>query len=596
MSTPRLAVLALVVTAAVLVPYSAETAAAQSDPYAADPLYLVPFANTVQRVYSRGVDTWEVWECHVPNWSDTFDVASVTASLNGAIGDYFIWLSQGLYLPQFVVGGEVTSSDVIPTDITSREGFRAAGCESAVKDAKAAAEGAGTSPTSNGALIVIAGGFNEGYGTAGSICPEDPFTGCATTYPDNARIAVVGAAAVHTVPPFTEPQWITVAHELGHGLDWPHSYGGLNSLASGQVDAYDNPMDMMSGETITGDPVGTIAYNRYSAGWISPSQVIVHRSGVATYTLGGIGAGGTQMLILPIETGHFYALDARRLSSFDSSLPKAGVEVYEIDQRRATCSLGTVFPPSTYPTTADWPCFATLVRIAQTPAVPGINGTAHVLSIDQWVDLGFIKVTVIAADTNTFTVRVEDTRVGNRFVDDDGNIHEANIEAIAAAGITQGCNPPLDDRYCPSRPVSRAEMAVFLVSALGMADNLPTYEGTFSDVAPGAWYTPYVERLAELGITAGYPDGTYRPADTVTRAQMATFLAVAFDHTGERQPATGVFTDVGPSAWYASDVELAYRLGITSGCGVNPLRYCPDNPVLRDQMATFLATALGLTG
>ncbi|MEN8238257.1 MAG: hypothetical protein ABFR53_03535, partial [Actinomycetota bacterium] len=39
---------------------------------------------------------------------------------------------------------------------------------------------------------------------------------------------------------------------------------------------------------------------------------------------------------------------------------------------------------------------------------------------------------------------------GGTFIDDDGNIHEGNIEAIAAEGITKGCNPPTNNKYCPS--------------------------------------------------------------------------------------------------------------------------------------------------
>ncbi len=53
---------------------------------------------------------------------------------------------------------------------------------------------------------------------------------------------------------------------------------------------------------------------------------------------------------------------------------------------------------------------------------------------------------------------------GGTFVDDDGNPHEGAIEAIAAAGITTGCLP---DLFCPAAPVTRAEMAAFLVRALG---------------------------------------------------------------------------------------------------------------------------------
>lgn len=54
------------------------------------------------------------------------------------------------------------------------------------------------------------------------------------------------------------------------------------------------------------------------------------------------------------------------------------------------------------------------------------------------------------------------------FDDDDGNIHESAIEAIAAAGITKGCNPPDNTRYCPDDPVTRAQMATFLMRSVGL--------------------------------------------------------------------------------------------------------------------------------
>ena len=54
------------------------------------------------------------------------------------------------------------------------------------------------------------------------------------------------------------------------------------------------------------------------------------------------------------------------------------------------------------------------------------------------------------------------------FTDDDGNIHEPAIEAIAAEGITKGCNPPANDEFCPDGNVTRQEMAAFLVRAKGL--------------------------------------------------------------------------------------------------------------------------------
>ena len=61
-----------------------------------------------------------------------------------------------------------------------------------------------------------------------------------------------------------------------------------------------------------------------------------------------------------------------------------------------------------------------------------------------------------------------DSGDADTFVDDDASVFQADIEAIVAAGITRGCNPPLDDRFCPGRRVTRAEMAAFLVRALDL--------------------------------------------------------------------------------------------------------------------------------
>ena len=137
-------------------------------------------------------------------------------------------------------------------------------------------------------------------------------------------------------------------------------------------------------------------------------------------------------------------------------------------------------------------------------------------------------------------------------------------------------------------------MAAFLTRAIGEDVGSMPYHGYFADVPAGQWYTPYVERLYELGITTGYADHTYRPDRAVSRAEMAAFLARAFDHTSDVAPARGVFTDVDPGAWYAPSVELIYDLGITKGCSTSPRAYCPNVMVPRDQMASFLARTLGI--
>ncbi len=174
---------------------------------------------------------------------------------------------------------------------------------------------------------------------------------------------------------------------------------------------------------------------------------------------------------------------------------------------------------------------------------------------------------------------------GGTFVDDDGSVHEGSIEAIAAAGITRSCNPPVGDRFCPSDPVTRGQMAAFLVRALGLGeapgdsftdDNDSVFEGD-------------IERLAAAGITRGCSPTAFCPDDPITRGQMAAFLVRAYGY-----PSTDVdpFTDDEESV-FESDINALAASGITVGCDDG--LFCPEDQVTRDQMATFITRAEGLT-
>lgn len=167
------------------------------------------------------------------------------------------------------------------------------------------------------------------------------------------------------------------------------------------------------------------------------------------------------------------------------------------------------------------------------------------------------------------------------------------IEAIQNAAITTGCAPA---RFCPADSVSRAEMAVFLVRAShGSSFNPPPATGRFQDVPASFWAAPWIEQLAADRITTGCSPGHYCPSGPVTRADMAAFL-VRVRHGASYTPpaATGVFADVPADYWAAPYIEQIYRDGITTGCASNPRRYCPADDVSRGQMAAFLARAFNL--
>ncbi len=176
----------------------------------------------------------------------------------------------------------------------------------------------------------------------------------------------------------------------------------------------------------------------------------------------------------------------------------------------------------------------------------------------------------------------------NTFVDDDGNIHEANIEYIAAAGVTKGCNPPANTNYCPSGTVTRGQMAAFLVRAL----TLPQTSVDFFVDDSSSIFQADINRLAASGITLGCnpPANTnFCPDGKVTRGQMAAFLKRGFNLPGTN---TDFFTDDEASI-FEGDINRLAASGITLGC--NPpanTNFCPNQTVKRDQMASFLARAL----
>lgn len=180
---------------------------------------------------------------------------------------------------------------------------------------------------------------------------------------------------------------------------------------------------------------------------------------------------------------------------------------------------------------------------------------------------------------------------GGTFRDDDASVHQGNIEAIAAAGITRGCNPPDNDLFCPDEPVSRGQMAAFLHRAL---PDLPVVgeRVVFVDSVDSV-FAEDIAWLVSVGVTRGCDppkNDRFCPEESVTRGQMAAFLVRALGLSG----GGAWFTDTAGSV-FAGDIAALADAGITRGC--NPPRndrFCPDDPVTREQMASFLSRALGL--
>ena len=173
-------------------------------------------------------------------------------------------------------------------------------------------------------------------------------------------------------------------------------------------------------------------------------------------------------------------------------------------------------------------------------------------------------------------------------VGEDAYYSEAVAE-LAEAGLFAGTECDLG--FCPGEPVDRKTMAVWTVRVLDGVDPPAVSASRFGDVDPAGFHAPFIERMAQLGVTSGCGDGSdFCPDRSVTRAQMAVFLSRAYDILAGPDPG---FSDVPAGAWYAADVARLVESGITSGCGEGTA-FCPDRATTRAQMAVFLARSLHL--
>ena len=127
--------------------------------------------------------------------------------------------------------------------------------------------------------------------------------------------------------------------------------------------------------------------------------------------------------------------------------------------------------------------------------------------------------TVTRGQMATFLVRGFDLPPTSHdyFSDDNANKHEANINALAASGITSGCD---GGRYCPDGTVTRAQMATFISKALGLGGTNHDY---FWDDNANK-HEDRINRFADADITSGCGGGKFCPDGAVTRGQMAAFL------------------------------------------------------------------------
>ncbi|MEH2291133.1 S-layer homology domain-containing protein [Nostoc sp.] len=111
---------------------------------------------------------------------------------------------------------------------------------------------------------------------------------------------------------------------------------------------------------------------------------------------------------------------------------------------------------------------------------------------------------------------------------------------------------------------------------------------TFSDVSSNYWAAQFIQQLSQRGVIAGFPDGSFRPEEPVTRAQFAAMVNKAFQKAQQRQPIN--FADVPSNYWASSAIGQAYTIGFLSGYPGN--RFEPNQAIPRQQVLVSLANGL----
>jgi hypothetical protein len=170
------------------------------------------------------------------------------------------------------------------------------------------------------------------------------------------------------------------------------------------------------------------------------------------------------------------------------------------------------------------------------------------------------------------------------------------IENLWTHGVptTCGASPLL---FCPDAPMTRGDMAIFLLRSKegGSYVPPPCVTAAFADVPCSDPLAPWINELVRRGVTAGCGNGNYCPGNPVTRDQMAVFLVLTAQGASANPDRTcppAPFTDVPCTTPFYPWIKELVGLGVTAGCGGG--NYCPGSTVTRAQMSVFLSVMFGM--
>jgi hypothetical protein len=205
------------------------------------------------------------------------------------------------------------------------------------------------------------------------------------------------------------------------------------------------------------------------------------------------------------------------------------------------------------------------------------------------------SVAEISSLTNSIYALVTQTTA---FKDTADHWSSEAVNDMSARMIVSGVGSGL---FLPEQEVTRAEFAAMLVRGLGL--KLENSSSTYTDVKTGDWYSPSVQTASAYSLISGFTDGTFRPADRITREQAMVMMAKAMEisglktqmNDGKVKALQGAFTDAAEvSVWAQASVTDCVQSGIFTGR--NGTQLAPKANITRGEAAAVMQRLLLTSG
>lgn len=203
---------------------------------------------------------------------------------------------------------------------------------------------------------------------------------------------------------------------------------------------------------------------------------------------------------------------------------------------------------------------------------------------------GRVTAATMKRPGNSIYTVVERTK---SFLDIAGHWAQDEVEEMAGKLLVEGVS---SQQFEPNRSITRAEFATLLVRSLGLTWK-PAANADFSDVTRTDWFAAAVATAADAELINGYPDGSFQPNATITRAEMAAMIVRAIEYVKGAPPQMSIspnqirtalagYTDANELDWAKTYVAITVHEGIIEG--MTPTTLVPTGQATRAQAATML--------